>query len=280
MLLIRRRRIFAAAGTLAAALTARKPQAAVLHDLGADLVPTNPPAPPPDISFTTPDGAEHHLTDFAGHGMVVNLWATWCVPCVEEMPSLAALSKTLAPDDIAVLPLSSDRGGARVVEAFYQEHGITGLPVLLDSKGTAARAWRAVQPGPAWNARAPWCLGCFGGAVAGGDDDPGLPPSACDEPAPVASVVQPATASAIAPATASRVRVWSMPPLSGRGRPAPAHTIQTPFSWTTLPSSSIRPPFRRSLTMSQWTADSFVPPMSANPNPSAMCTVPSIFSSK
>ncbi|HET6195817.1 MAG TPA: TlpA disulfide reductase family protein [Acetobacteraceae bacterium] len=143
MLLIRRRRIFAAAGTLAAALTARKPQAAVLHDLGADLVPTNPPAPPPDISFTTPDGAEHHLTDFAGHGMVVNLWATWCVPCVEEMPSLAALSKTLAPDDIAVLPLSSDRGGARVVEAFYQEHGITGLPVLLDSKGTAARAWRA-----------------------------------------------------------------------------------------------------------------------------------------
>ncbi len=93
--------------------------------------------------FTTPDGAEHHLTDFAGRGMVVNLWATWCVPCVDEMPSLAALSKTLAPDDIAVLPLSSDRGGARVVEAFYQEHGITGLPVLLDPKGTAARAWRA-----------------------------------------------------------------------------------------------------------------------------------------
>ena len=74
--------------------------------------------------------------------MVINLWATWCVPCVEEMPSLAALSKTLAPDDIAVLPLSSDRGGARVVEAFYQEHGITGLPVLLDPKGAAARAWR------------------------------------------------------------------------------------------------------------------------------------------
>ena len=75
--------------------------------------------------------------------MVINLWATWCVPCVEEMPSLAALSKALAPDDIAVLPLSSDRGGARVVEAFYQEHGITGLPVLLDPKGAAARAWHA-----------------------------------------------------------------------------------------------------------------------------------------
>ena len=51
--------------------------------------------------------------------MVINLWATWCVPCVAEMPSLAALSKTLAPDDIAVLPLSSDRGGVSVVQAFY-----------------------------------------------------------------------------------------------------------------------------------------------------------------
>ena len=58
--------------------------------------------------------------------MVINLWATWCVPCVAEMPSLAALSKTLAPDDIAVLPLSSDRGGARAVEAFYRSTASPG----------------------------------------------------------------------------------------------------------------------------------------------------------
>ena len=45
--------------------------------------------------------------------MVINLWATWCVPCVDEMPSLAALSKTLAPDDIAVLPLSREPAGDR-----------------------------------------------------------------------------------------------------------------------------------------------------------------------
>jgi thiol-disulfide isomerase/thioredoxin len=143
MLLIGRRLVLAAGGTLAAGLGARKPRAATLNNLGAGLVPVDPPAPPPDITFSTPDGAEHHLTDFAGHGMVVNLWATWCVPCVEEMPSLAALSKALAPDDIAVLPLSSDRGGARVVEAFYQDHGISGLPVLLDPKGAATRAWHA-----------------------------------------------------------------------------------------------------------------------------------------
>ena len=97
----------------------------------------------PDITFRSADGAAHHLSDFIGHGMVINLWATWCAPCVEEMPSLAKLSKALAPEDIAVLPLSSDRGGAQAVQAFFQEHAITGLPVLLDPRSAAAHAWGA-----------------------------------------------------------------------------------------------------------------------------------------
>jgi thiol-disulfide isomerase/thioredoxin len=141
--LITRRSLLAAGGTLAAGLTARKPRAEGLSDLASALVVTDPPVMAPDIAFVSADGKEHHLAEFLGHGMVVNLWATWCVPCVAEMPALAALSKALAPDDIAVLPLSSDRGGAGVVQAFYQDHGISGLPVLLDSKGAAARAWHA-----------------------------------------------------------------------------------------------------------------------------------------
>jgi thiol-disulfide isomerase/thioredoxin len=142
-LLMLRRQVLAAAGTLAAGLLARKPRAQQLDDLAGALKLTEPPVPAPAISFVAADGSEHHLADFVGRGMVVNLWATWCAPCVAEMPSLAALSKTLAPNDIAVLPLSSDRGGASVVEAFYKQHDITGLPVLLDPKGAAARAWRA-----------------------------------------------------------------------------------------------------------------------------------------
>ncbi len=138
--LIKRRGMIAAAGTLAAAIGMRKPRAETLHDLATGLKLTDPPVAAPDIFFVTADSRERRLTEFVGHGMVINLWATWCVPCVLEMPSLAALSKTLAPDDIAVLPLSSDRGGARVVGTFYQEHGITGLPVLLDPKGGAAHA--------------------------------------------------------------------------------------------------------------------------------------------
>ncbi len=143
MTLITRRAALGAGGTLAAGLWPRKPLAADLSDLASRLQPTDPPTIPPDIVFLTADGSEHHLTEFRGHGMVINLWATWCVPCVAEMPSLAALSKTLAPEDIAVLPLSSDRGGVDVVKAFYQNHDITGLPVLLDPKGAAARAWHA-----------------------------------------------------------------------------------------------------------------------------------------
>jgi thiol-disulfide isomerase/thioredoxin len=141
VLLINRRLVLATGGTLAATLIARKPRAEELDDVAEALKPTNPPVAAPNVAFQSSDGAEHHLADFLGHGMVINLWATWCVPCVEEMPSLAKLSKALAPDDIAVLPLSSDRGGAGRVEAFYQQHAITGLPVLLDPRSAAAHAW-------------------------------------------------------------------------------------------------------------------------------------------
>jgi thiol-disulfide isomerase/thioredoxin len=142
-LITRRNMLLAAGGTLAVGLVPRKSRAEDLPDVAQALDLTNPPVPAPDITFIAADGTQHHLTEFIGHGMVINLWATWCAPCVEEMPSLAALSKTLAPDDIAVLPLSSDRGGVAVVRAFYQENGIGSLPVLLDPKGAAARAWHA-----------------------------------------------------------------------------------------------------------------------------------------
>jgi len=139
--MISRRILFAACGTLAAGLIARKPRAQELQDLADALDLINPPVPAPDIAFAAADGSPHHLSEFRGHGMVINLWATWCAPCVAEMPALAALSKALAPDDIAVLPLSSDHGGARVVESFYRQHDISGLPVLLDPQSAAAHAF-------------------------------------------------------------------------------------------------------------------------------------------
>ncbi len=120
----------------------RQPRAEDLPDAANALVPTDPPTPvPADIVFLGSDGAEHRPVDFRGHGMVVNLWATWCVPCVAEMPALSKLAARLGPQDVAVLPLSSDRDGAAAVRRFYEAHELGGLPVLLDPHGTAARAW-------------------------------------------------------------------------------------------------------------------------------------------
>jgi thiol-disulfide isomerase/thioredoxin len=133
----------AAAGTLALGALPRKPRAERLTPLTEGLSPVVPPGDLPDEVFLAQDGSKHRLAEFKGRGMVVNMWATWCAPCVAEMPSLDALSKALAPQDIAVLPLSSDRGGVDVVEAWYQAHGITALPVLLDPKGAMARAFNA-----------------------------------------------------------------------------------------------------------------------------------------
>jgi len=143
MIIHRRSALAAAAGTLAATVWPRKPHAETLPPLAEALEKLNPPAEPPDGVFVTQDGVSHGLAEFKGRGMVVNMWATWCIPCVAEMPALEVLSKALAPQDIAVLPLSSDRGGADTVSAWYQAHRITGLPVLLDPKGAMARAFNA-----------------------------------------------------------------------------------------------------------------------------------------
>jgi len=144
----------AAAGTLAAAMLLRKPQAPEIHtpvatDEGVRLqaisimVPTDPPTPPADAKIFDADGSAHRLTDFAGKGLIVNMWATWCVPCVAEMPALQDLARKIAAQGILVLPLSSDRGGAEVVRKFYRAHGIEALPIWLDPKGEAAQAWGA-----------------------------------------------------------------------------------------------------------------------------------------
>ncbi len=107
------------------------------------LQPTDPPATLPPAALVDAAGTAHDIADFAGTGLVINLWATWCVPCVAELPALAGLAARVQPAGILVIPASSDRGGAPVVVAYYRKHGIEGLPVWLDPRGAAARAWGA-----------------------------------------------------------------------------------------------------------------------------------------
>ena len=135
----KRRALLAAAVTLPAAALPRKPAAAQDGLHGLERLQAGEPVAVPDFRFTGADGAEHTLAEYAGRGVVLNFWATWCVPCVAEMAALDGLARQ-APDGVVVLALSSDRGGAPVVQRFYAERGIRTLPVSLDLRGAAARA--------------------------------------------------------------------------------------------------------------------------------------------
>ncbi len=130
----------AAGGTLLAALPARQGFAATPHGLNRlrERESTLPP-----ITFTDAEGKDYTQAEFRGRALVVNLWATWCPPCVAEMPALDRAAAALAADGILVLPLSSDRGGAAVVQAFYERTGVRHLRVWLDPRGAAARAMGA-----------------------------------------------------------------------------------------------------------------------------------------
>ena len=97
------------------------------------------PQPAPELAFTDLAGKPLALADFKGKFVLLNLWATWCQPCLKEMPSLAALQAKLGPA-LTVVALSEDRGGADVVEPFIAKLGLDRLPIYLDPKSAAIRA--------------------------------------------------------------------------------------------------------------------------------------------
>ncbi|HWE74294.1 MAG TPA: TlpA disulfide reductase family protein [Stellaceae bacterium] len=94
------------------------------------------PLPAPTVAFTTREGAQKQLSEFKGKLVLVNLWATWCGPCVEEMPSLDRLQAKLG-DKLTVLAISEDRQGDTVVTPFLKKNGIQHLAIFLDPKSAA-----------------------------------------------------------------------------------------------------------------------------------------------
>jgi thiol-disulfide isomerase/thioredoxin len=104
------------------------------------LKPT--PAAVPEIHFLDNTETDRTLADFHGRVVLLNFWATWCGPCVEEMPSLQRLQATLAGQPFLVLPVSQDRAGLPLVRTFYQEHGLTGLGMYADKSSSAGRSFK------------------------------------------------------------------------------------------------------------------------------------------
>ena len=143
---VSRRRVLVTAATVAAGAFGGNlaPRRALAQEMGSvdDMQEMPPGATLPAFQFFTADNQARTLADYRGRGVVLNLWATWCGPCVAEMPTLDALAAAVSADDIVVLPVSSDAGGAASVRAFYDGHDIDHLPVLLDPGGAVTQAWQ------------------------------------------------------------------------------------------------------------------------------------------
>lgn len=84
-----------------------------------------------DVPFTGADGREVALTDFAGRPLLVNFWATWCVPCKVEMPTLDALA-ALESGNITVIAIAQDLNGRAPVQKFFSESQIVNLEPYTD----------------------------------------------------------------------------------------------------------------------------------------------------
>lgn len=86
----------------------------------------------PDLVFQSPEGDPARLSDFAGKPLLVNLWATWCVPCVKEMPTLDALAAR-GEGKLTVLTIAQDIRGREVVDPWFAKNRFAKLEPWLDA---------------------------------------------------------------------------------------------------------------------------------------------------
>jgi len=98
----------------------------------AAFVARKTPLDVPDAAFEGPDGAAMSLADLKGKVVLLNIWATWCVPCREEMPQLNALQAELGGDNFEVVAINIDKGGPEKAKAFLDETGATDLAFYAD----------------------------------------------------------------------------------------------------------------------------------------------------
>jgi len=130
-----------AAGLVAIGLMAGGAVAAPMRDPAQHFKPAEAPQPTPDYSFTDADGRRTSLSDFKGKTVLLNFWATWCPPCIKEMPALDALQAELGGAAFVVVTVSLDRAGHADVAPFFTKTGIKNLPAYLDPKWQAMKTF-------------------------------------------------------------------------------------------------------------------------------------------
>ncbi|WP_375452440.1 TlpA disulfide reductase family protein [uncultured Devosia sp.] len=91
------------------------------------------------LAFKDAAGADIDIADFKGRALLVNFWASWCIPCREEMPALDALAAKYNSDAFMVLPINLDigEGGLDKAKAFLADNGFANLPLYADNSFVA-----------------------------------------------------------------------------------------------------------------------------------------------
>jgi thiol-disulfide isomerase/thioredoxin len=106
----------------------------------AELVAHNSSPGLTDFTFSDGSGRNLSLDHFRGTVILVNVWATWCPPCKEEMASLNHLALLFANKNIIIVPISIDVSGALTVRSFYERLGLTNLSIYVDPSKTVMDA--------------------------------------------------------------------------------------------------------------------------------------------
>jgi len=121
---------------------------ALAHDPkyhGFNLTTFDPPFPAPEFQLPGLLGEEGlTLDDYKGKFVLLNFWATWCPPCLEEMPSMETIHQLYKDKNFTVVAISSDEGGKKDIDPFIDKLGVT-FPILMDSDKAVSSVYGAVN---------------------------------------------------------------------------------------------------------------------------------------
>ena len=98
----------------------------------------------PDLTFQDAEGKQKKLSDWRGHTLLVNLWATWCVPCRKEMPALDRLQAKLGGKDFQVVAINIDTRDPEKPKNFLKDAKLTRLDYFSDSKAEVFQELKAI----------------------------------------------------------------------------------------------------------------------------------------
>lgn len=100
------------------------------------------PDQPIDFTFVDEHGKDHKISEYRGKIVLINFWATWCPPCVAEMPSLKNLADTFPKENVVIITLCKELKLLNDAKKLYENFKINNLPLFFDEKGEGAALFK------------------------------------------------------------------------------------------------------------------------------------------